>query len=252
MDRRLFLGFMASGTLSIMANNRFERVNKRDDSLWITDMQAHVFLSVAKKVELVKRTVGQGNFNIISFDTMLKIASRYSRIGKFIPQEVSFMEEIFYQNPDIHGFYGRRTVSSITTKINRRDVSKIPHTGHYLFHGHSKKSYKRVIGDVGKSLILTSGVRGVPKQMNLYFNKIKRTGGNISLASRSLAPPAYSYHSVGDFDVGKIGWGYKNFTVSFITTKEFWRLRQLSYISMRYTVNNKEGVRFEPWHVKII
>jgi LAS superfamily LD-carboxypeptidase LdcB len=88
--------------------------------------------------------------------------------------------------------------------------------------------------------------------MNLYFNKIKRTGGNINLASKSLAPAWYSYHTIGDFDVGKKGWGYKNFTASFITTKEFWRLRRLSYVSIRYTLNNKDGVRFEPWHVKTI
>jgi len=247
MNRRLFLGLMTSSAISAVANTKMD-----DNSLWISDKEAPVFLSVAKKIELVKRTVGHGNFNILSYDDMIKTAKHYSRIGKFTPIELAFMEEIFYQNPDIHGFYGKRTVPKITTVINKKDVSKIRHTGHYLFRGHSKKSYKRVIGDVGKSLILTSGVRGVPKQMNLYFNKIKRTGGNITLASRSLAPPAYSYHSIGDFDVGKIGWGYKNFTVSFITTKEFWRLRQLTYISMRYTINNKEGVRFEPWHVKVI
>jgi hypothetical protein len=247
MNRRLFLGLVTSSAISAMANTKME-----DNSLWISDEEAPIFLSITKKIELVKRRVGHGNFNILSYDDMLKTARYHSAIGRFTPVELAFMEEIFYRNPDIHGFYGKRTVPSITTVINKKEVVKIKHTGHYLFRGHSKGSYKRVIGDVGKSLYLTSGVRGVPKQMNLYFNKIKRTGGNISLASKSLAPPAYSYHSIGDFDVGKKGWGYKNFTVSFITTKEFWKLRQLSYISMRYTINNKEGVRFEPWHVKII
>jgi len=247
MNRRLFLGLMTSSAISAVASTK-----EADDSVWISDKEVPIFLSIAKKIELIKRWVGNGNFNILSYDDMLKTAKYHSSIGKFTPIELAFMEKIFYQNPDTHGFYGKKTVPHITTKINKRDVVKIRHTGHYLFRGHSKESYKRVIGDVGRSLYLTSGVRGVPKQMNLYFNKIKRTGGNISLASRSLAPPAYSYHSIGDFDVGKKGWGYKNFTVSFITTKEFWKLRRLSYISMRYTVNNKDGVRFEPWHVKII
>ncbi len=247
MNRRLFLGLMTSSAISAMASTKAS-----DDSVWISDDEVPVFLSIAKKIELVKRRVGSGNFNILSYDDMLKTAKYHSSIGKFTPVELAFMENIFYQNPDIHGFYGKKTVPQITTKINKKDVVKIRHTGHYLFRGHSKESYKRVISDVGRSLYLTSGVRGVPKQMNLYFNKIKRTGGNISLASRSLAPPAYSYHSIGDFDVGKKGWGYKNFTISFIATKEFWKLRRLTYISMRYTVNNKEGVRFEPWHVKII
>lgn len=247
MQRRAFLGLLAVGSVSAMAN-----VQKPDNSVWLKDNQLKIFHSVQKKIQLVKRFVGYGNFNILSFDGMLKTAARYSAIGRFTQEELAFMEEIFYADPSEHGFYGRKIVPTLTTNINKKEVMKIPRTGHYLFRGHSDESYNRVISDIGKSLILTSGVRGVPKQMNLYFNKIKRTQGNITLASRSLAPPAYSYHSLGDFDVGKKGWGYKNFTVSFAATKEFWRLRQLSYISMRYTINNKDGVRFEPWHVKII
>ncbi len=30
-------------------------------------------------------------------------------------------------------------------------------------------------------------------------------------------------------------------------------MRKLKYIDMRYTINNKDGgVRYEPWHVKVI
>lgn len=247
MHRRIFLGLIASGAVSAMAY-----VEKPNNTVWIKNYEVTIFLSVCEKIEKVKHTVGYGNFNILSYDDMLKTASRYTNVGAFTPQELSFMEEIFYRNPSEHGFYGKKTVPSLTTAINENDVVKVSNTGHYLFKGHSDKSYNRVITDVGESLMLTSGIRGVPKQMNLYFNKIKSTGGNITLASNSLAPPAYSYHSVGDFDVGKKGWGYKNFTVSFVRTEEFWRLRQLSYISIRYTPNNTDGVRFEPWHVKII
>ena len=249
MRRRAFLGFIAAGSVSAMANTQQQY---SDEALWLRDDQVSSFLHVHKKIELVKRHVGYGNFNILSYDDMLKVAARYSKIGKFTPQELAFIEEIFYANPSEHGFYGKRTMPTLTTNINKNDVMKIPRTGHYLFKGHSDDSYERIISDVGKSLVLTSGVRGIPKQMNLYFNKIKRTKGNITLASRSLAPPAYSYHSVGDFDVGKKGWGYKNFTSSFARTDEFFRLRKLSYISMRYNINNHDGVRFEPWHVKIV
>jgi len=248
MHRRAFLGFIAAGTVSAMANT--QRQDK--STVWLKDSQVKPFLSAQGKIELVKRYVGFGNFNILSFDEMLKVAARYSKIGAFTADELAFMEEIFYAEPSEHGFYGKRTMPTLTTDINEKDVMKIAHTGHYLFRGHSDESYNRVISDIGKSLILTSGVRGIPKQMNLYFNKIKSTQGNITLASRSLAPPAYSYHSIGDFDIGKIGWGYKNFTVSFARTQEFWELQKLPYISMRYTINNRDGVRFEPWHVKII
>lgn len=248
MRRRAFLGLMAASSVSAFANTQ----EQSKDMLWLRDDQTGPFFRVQKKIELVKRYVGFGNFNILSFDDMLKVAARYSKIGAFTADELAFMEEIFYAEPSKHGFYGKRTMPTLTTNINTKDVMKVPHTGHYLFRGRSDESYNRVISDIGKSLILTSGVRSIPKQMNLYFNKIKETEGNITLASRSLAPPAYSYHSIGDFDIGKIGWGYKNFTVSFARTQEFWKLQKLPYISMRYTINNRDGVRFEPWHVKII
>jgi len=250
MQRRAFLGFVTCSAISAMANVKTTPFTQKE--LWLKNEQIKSFLHVQKKIEQIKRTIGFGNFNILSFDEMLKIAARYSRIGKFTSEEVVFMEEIFYENPNKYGFYGKRIIPNLTTNIYKKEVKKIPRTGHYLFRGDSDDSYSRVISDVGKSLILTSGVRGVPKQMNLYFNKIKREKGNITKASRSLAPPAYSYHSIGDFDVGKKGWGYKNFTASFARTEEFWRLRQLPYISIRYNLNNKDGVRFEPWHVKII
>ena len=105
---------------------------------------------------------------------------------------------------------------------------------------------------MGDTLILTSGVRNVLKQLSLYTNKIVNCGGNITKATISIAPPAYSYHTISDFDVGRIGWGYKNFTNAFATTEEFNKMIKLDYISMRYKKNNSDGVRFEPWHVEVI
>ena len=134
----------------------------------------------------------------------------------------------------------------------KKETVKIPLTGHYLFKGESLESYHRLVKDVGPSIILTSGIRSIPKQMDLFFSKIKSCNGNISLASKSIAPPACSYHSIGDFDVGKKGWGYLNFTEKFAHTEEFWKLQKLDYVSTRYTVNNKDGVRFEPWHIEIV
>lgn len=247
LKRRTFFGMMIGAT-----SLAFGHPNRGDNSIWIQDSEVPEFLSICDKLETVKHIVGYGNFNLLSFDEMLHVASRYSKVKEFTKEEIAFIEKMFYENPAKYGFFGERTVDSITTVIDKKEVIKIPHTGHFLFRGHSEESYERVLKDVGDSLFLTSGIRNVPKQMNLYFNKIKSTGGNITAAVHSLAPPAYSYHSVGDFDVGKKGWGYKNFTASFARTEEFWRLRQLSYISMRYTINNKDGVRFEPWHVKIV
>jgi len=100
-------------------------------------------------------------------------------------------------------------------------------------------------------VVLTSGVRSVIKQFMLFLTKAYHHDGNLSLASRSLAPPGYSYHGVGDFDVGQIGFGVDNFTARFVETDVFQRLADLGYIDLRYQQDNPWGVRFEPWHIKI-
>ncbi len=112
--------------------------------------------------------------------------------------------------------------------------------------------YEKICREVGKSIILTSGVRGNVKQMDLFLRKVIRSRGNISVASRSLAPAGYSYHSIGDFDVGKVGFGYRNFTSDFSETNEYKKLIDTGYIKIRYTKNNPYGVRFEPWHIKVV
>ena len=82
--------------------------------------------------------------------------------------------------------------------------------------------------------------------------KAMETGGNLSQASRSLAPPGYSFHAAGDFDVGKVGFGPDNFTEAFARTDEYRRLIDLGYVEIRYTETNPFGVRHEPWHIKIV
>lgn len=222
------------------------------NDLFIEDNYLNDFVSVRDKLTKVQRYVGYGNFNIISFDDMLKIAKYNNKIGKFSKSELEFLEFIFYRDPNIHGFFGNRISSNITDKINKKDVVKIPHTGHYLFKGHSQKTYNKMVNDIGETIFLTSGVRSIVKQTKLFLDKLESVNGNISVASKSLAPPAYTYHLIGDFDVGKKGLGYDNFTSRFALTQEFFAMRKLKYIDMRYTINNKDGVRYEPWHIKVI
>jgi len=92
----------------------------------------------------------------------------------------------------------------------------------------------------------------VVKQIYLFLNKAAEVDGNLSLASYSLAPPGHSYHAVGDFDVGKRNFGVKNFTEEFAKTDEFKRLSDLGYLVIRYPQNNSFGVRYEPWHIKVV
>lgn len=249
MVRREFLGLMGAGLLSSVASSADEL---KHPDIWIRDDQKAVFASVIKKLEQIEHTVGYLHFNLISFDDALKVAKSYQKIGAFTPAETAYIEDVFYTNPVIYGFYGKKTVAELTTTINEKDVIKIDGTGHYVYRGESHDLLLRLQKDIGPTLILTSGVRGVMKQLSLHLEKIQSEKGNVTVAARSLVPPAYSYHSIGDFDVGKKGWGDQNFTANFARTEEFLNLQRLSYVSTRYTIGNDDGVRFEPWHVKIV
>lgn len=247
MQRRTFFKVGALGC-SVVANAKLQSIPTHRI---LSKDELNIVKSINRKLKLVRRYVGFGNFNIISYEDMLKIAKRFKKADNFTKVELQFMEKIFYEDPSEYGFYGNRTCKEIKEKIPKKEVTKIPRTGHYLYKGKSHEDYDRILKDIGKTVYLTSGVRGVVKQMSLFFGKIAFCEGDMSKAAHSIAPPGYSYHSVGDFDVGKKGLGSRNFTASFARTQEFWALTKLSYISMRYTINNLDGVRFEPWHVKI-
>jgi len=270
MNRRKFLKTVAVGTVSLQvpglqaAQKRLDeeaikdylfRIRNPDlhhDGDVVTDSRVKATLKrVNRRLLNVRRVVGFGNFNVVSFDEMIKYSRRYSKIGKFSRDELDLLESIFYQDASRYGFYGEKPLGEITQRIDRREVIKIPRSGHYLFAGEPLKLYERVREEVGGSLVLTSGVRNVVKQMQLFVSKADRADGNLSLASRSLAPPGYSFHGVGDFDVGIKGWGARNFTDDFATTDEFKKLLDLGYIDIRYPADNRLGVRFEPWHIKV-
>jgi hypothetical protein len=259
MNRREFFKTSSLGIIGITtnANAIFNLPSskldiKKQPDLYLDIEQKEILYSTLHRINRVKKTIGYGNFNIVGFDDMISYSKRYSKIGEFTKQELDFMEQIFYEDPSKHGFFGKKITQNITDTISKKDVVKIPHTGHYLYKEKSVKSYKHMCKDIGSSLQLTSGVRSVVKQFSLYLDKIKRSDLNLNVASKSLAPPAYTYHSIGDFDVGKKGFGHDNFTARFALTDEFNKMRKLKYIDVRYTVNNIDGVRYEPWHVKVI
>jgi len=201
-----------------------------------------------KRLEL---TVGHGNFYILSFDRALYFARTYSYIGEFTKEELNFLEKIFYTESSDYGFIGEKPINNITYRINEKDTLKIPETGNYLYRGRSYELYEKIKNIVGDKLYLTSGVRGVVKQFMLFLDKAYNNEGNLSLASRSLAPPGYSFHGIADFDVGQVGYGTLNFTAKFTDTEVFKKLEELDYISIRYPKDNLKGVRFEPWHIRV-
>lgn len=87
---------------------------------------------------------------------------------------------------------------------------------------------------------------------------------NLSAASRSRAPPGYSYHGANHFDIGtraqdvyNLGGKTKklssfNFDPEFIMTPLFqkmWETGVISVDNIVYTAHSGLGVRFEPWHI---
>ncbi|MES2745390.1 MAG: M15 family metallopeptidase [Bdellovibrionota bacterium] len=221
-----------------------------DDFYLTTEQQTHLLLPVLSKLAQAKKVVGFGHFNLMSVDELLKVVAR-TELGAFTRLEMDFIEETFFRDAKAYGFYGAKVSTELLSKINISKTIKMPGTGHYVFRGRPEVLYKELKKDVGDGIVLTSGIRSVVKQLDLFLSKGAQCKGNLSKASRSLAPPGYSFHGAGDFDVGKIGLGADNFTDIFANTDVYKRLIDLGYVNIRYTETNFYGVRFEPWHIKV-
>ena len=221
------------------------------DDYLLAESRLELLAATAQKLERAVRVIGHGHFNLVSFDDLLRYALSYDEIGAFSRAELQLLDEIFHTDAELYGFHGQKILDQQTADFDDRDVERIASTGHYLLRGEPLERYERIRKDLGENVFLTSGVRGVVKQYQLFLSKAVTTGGNLSQASRSLAPPGYSYHAVGDFDVGRVGFGLKNFTADFADTPEYRRLIDLGYVDIRYTETNPFGVRHEPWHIKI-
>lgn len=229
-----------------------EAVEEKREDVILSKAEYELLKKFFYRLKRIQKTVGYGHFNVVSFDEALKLAASYSNIGSFSKEELELSEKLFYENANEYGFYGEKVLNTLTADIDKDETKKIPYTGHFLYRGKAEEMYKKIQKDIGKSIVLTSGIRGIVKQMYLFVNKALNLNGNLSLASRSLAPPGYSFHSIGDFDVGKVGFGLRNFSSEFAHTDEYKRLMDLGYIKIRYPEGNPYGVRFEPWHIKVI
>ncbi|MFT7242944.1 MAG: D-alanyl-D-alanine carboxypeptidase [Candidatus Azotimanducaceae bacterium] len=230
--------------------NNFEYSYGED--VLLSETQRPLLVESFKRIDRVQSLVGHGNFNVLGFDDMLRYSRQNESVGAFTPQELDFLESLFFDDVERYGFYGEKVIDSLTAVVSSRDRIKVSRTGHFLFKGQSEEIYKKIRQDVGDSIVLTSGIRGIVKQTHLFLAKTIQSNGNLSLASRSLAPPGHSFHGVGDFDVGKVGFGAKNFTADFSGTEEFHQLVDLGYLTIRYPEENLLGVRYEPWHIKVV
>ncbi|MBW1865549.1 MAG: M15 family metallopeptidase [Deltaproteobacteria bacterium] len=210
------------------------------------------FQTALNRFSRIQATVGFGNFCLLGFDKSLWVARNYAKVGAFTHQEIEFIDKLFHTDAGIYGFLGEKTFHDISDIIAASKIQKLPGTGNYLFKGISQKFYHKISHDIGDRVVLTAGIRGMAKQFYLFLRKVKKTGGNLSLASKAIAPPGYSYHGVGDFDVGQVGFGTANFTTRFSRTSVYKKMTQLGYIVFRYPQNNRLGVQFEPWHIQVV
>jgi len=211
----------------------------------------HVLEVIVRRLRRLQRVAGHGVFNVMSFEDARTIGRDTPRIGEFTKPELDYLEMIFYADAKRYGFFGERSLVKLTDRIPANEIVKVAGSGHYLYNGAPLAAYTKLLKDVGDRAILTSGVRGVIKQFHLFLERTYEAKGNLSLASRSLAPPGYSFHGISDFDVGQRGFGTGNFTERFVTTDVCRRLMQLEYVDLRYPRDNLLGVRFEPWHIKV-
>jgi D-alanyl-D-alanine carboxypeptidase len=221
------------------------------DDIYCTPLEKAMIAGILTKLRAVQKHVGAGHFNLLGMDDFFRGTERAPGIDAITSAEKAFVESLFYRDAKILGFQGDRVFKSLTDEVAKREAIKVPYTGHFLRKGPAFDTYMKIKKDVGDSLILTSGVRALAKQFHLFLEKTTASNHNYSRASRSIAPPGYSFHGLYDFDVGKIGFGASNFTDEFASTKEFQELSRLGYVDIRYKERNDLGVRFEPWHIKI-
>lgn len=225
--------------------------NNFDDDFILPDADFETLKSINEKLSKLLKYVGFGNFNVINYATAEYTMKNTSGLEYFNSDELTLINDLFYMDAKVLGFMGDKIFNNLEEKINHKHILKVPYTGHFIYKGQSEKTYQHITSKMD-TLILTSGVRSVVKQMYLFYNKAVITDGNLSRASRSIAPVGHSYHGIGDFDVGIKGWGKENFTDKFASTEEFKELIREGYMRLRYDSKNPFGVRFEPWHVKVV
>lgn len=244
LDRRTFMALSA-----LSAGNALWGTMEEVDTVATGGRIDFTVASLLNKLTIVQNQVGYVQFNILSFDELLKTASRCKK--PLTRDEIAFIESIFYGDPRKYGFFGERTVPQLTVVTPKKDVVYVDKTGHFLMKGAATEKYAQIKRLIGTDLVLTSGVRLPVKQLLLFVKKMANSGGDLRLASNSIAPPGFTFHSVGDFDIGKAGLGQYNFTEKFQETDVFKKLYDGGYIAIRYTANNLFGVRYEPWHIKV-
>ena len=92
--------------------------------------------------------------------------------------------------------------------------------------------------------VVLDGVRD-PGNVGTILRTASAAGADVVLLAPGCADPFSP-------KVVRAGMGIDNFTSRFTHTDVFRKIMKLDYIQLRYTPNNRLGVRYEPWHIKVI
>lgn len=195
------------------------------DDVFIAAPLRRTLRAVVARLARLSDYGGYANFSVLSFDAALRYGGHCEAIGPFSPVEVELVEALFFADASGYGFAGQKPLTRLDEDVKRRQYARLPGSGRYLFKGPALDLFRRLQADVGDRLILTSGIRGIVKQMHLFLAKAHARRANLCRAARSVAPPGYSYHGIGDFDVGEQGLGGLNFTRRFADTQVYRHLR---------------------------
>lgn len=216
-------------------------VNPSD--IFVLKTEREVFDSSFKKLYALLNRVGYVKFSALDISQARTLVS-------FTDDEMDYLKKLFMFDASNFGFYRDKPLSDFNAKIDSTKLTQA--NGILCFDGKTIDKYRAMKDSIGDDVFMSSGIRSIVKQSFLFIQKARHCDYNLSMASRTIAPPGYSYHGVGYFDIGsrKISLS-QNFTDQFADTGVFKKAAKDGYISLRYGLENKLGVRYGPWHVKV-
>ena len=179
------------------------------DDYLLAESRLELLAATADKLERAVRVIGPWAFQprLLRRPAALRPPLRRDRRLLAEPR-LQFLDEIFYTDAELYGFHGQQGPGRADLPGSTSAMSSGSPRPVTTCCGENRSRGTRGSARTwGRNVFLTSGVRGVVKQYQLFLSKAVTTGGNLSQASRSLAPPGYSYHAIGDFDVGRVGFG---------------------------------------------
>ena len=94
----------------------FENAHRED--IFVPREQFQTLIASFKRLDRVQSLVGHGNFNVVSFDDVLRYGRNYSAVGVFEAAEVNFIASVFDADALGYGFFGNRVVDKLTSVVS--------------------------------------------------------------------------------------------------------------------------------------